>query len=60
MKRSGFVINGEITIDEFRFGVKKLNNIVIFLSFDVPEEVLVGIEATSNALDSSHIVYVLK
>ena len=55
MKRSGFVINSQITIDEFRFGVKKLNNIVIFLSFDVPEEVLVGIEATSNALDSSHM-----
>ena len=54
MKRSGFVIDCKITIDKLRLGVEKLNNILTFFPLDVPEEVLIGLEAMSDAFDCSH------
>lgn len=57
MERGGFVVDGETAVDEVRSFVEKLSDFGKILSLNVPEEVLVGGIAMSDALDSPHVVF---
>lgn len=54
MKRCGFVVDGEVAIDELWLFVKQLSDLLQILLFNVPEEVFIGGIAMSDALDRSH------
>ena len=55
VKRCGFVVHSQITVDEVRVLLEKLGDVVSFLSFDVPEKVFVRCKSASDALYCSHL-----
>ena len=41
MKRSGLIVDGEITINKFRLLIEDLDDVISLFPLNVPEEVLV-------------------